>query len=110
MARSDNHTAVHRTQMREFAAGIATLAVLGVITWVGVQANSGGSIPTQTYTYAKAEFTNTGILEPRQDVRVDSVPIGQITDVQYRDGVDGGSAWSRCASTASSRCTPTPAP
>lgn len=78
---------VHRDQVRAFLAGIVTLAALGVVAMVGIRANSGGEIPTQGYTYVRAAFADVGMLEPsKQDVRFNSVPIGQVTGTEYVDG------------------------
>lgn len=78
---------VHRQQARHFLVGIATMIVLGLVAFIGIRANSAGEIPSQTYTFVKAQFHDVSTLKTRLDVRRNSVQIGQVTGIEYRDGL-----------------------
>ncbi|OLM16734.1 MULTISPECIES: MlaD family protein [unclassified Pseudonocardia] len=78
---------VHRTDIRNFLVGVVALAVLVTVAVIGGRANTGGSIPFQTYTFVRAAFDNVGNLDPtKQDVRYRSVPIGEVVDSRYDNG------------------------
>lgn len=77
---------VHRTTARHFMIGVLGVAVLGVVAAVGVIVSVGGPIPTKQYTYAKVEFADVGPLKIRQDVRQNSMVIGQISAIDRVDG------------------------
>lgn len=77
---------VHRDHARKFLIGVVTLAVIGVVGYVGATVQGGGEVPLKPYTYAKAAFNNVGMLKPRQNVLQNGVRIGQISGITYQDG------------------------
>lgn len=77
---------VHRRQVRSFVIGtvVTVLAVVGIV--VGIRPLFGGELLGLPYTYVTATFTDVGTLDTKRDVRENSVPIGKVSDVEYRDG------------------------
>ncbi|HWJ82432.1 MAG TPA: MlaD family protein [Nocardioides sp.] len=79
-------TPVHRDDVRKFAFGIGTLAVLVVVALVGGIVQTGGALPGKHYTYVTARFTDVGILKTGKDVRTGGVRVGTVSDIAYDDG------------------------
>lgn len=77
---------VNRTTARHFLIGVGGLVVLVAIGALGALVSSGGEIPAKQYSYATAAFHDVGTLRVRQDVRVDSLIVGQISDISYEHG------------------------
>lgn len=77
---------VHRAQARTFVIGVVTLAVLGVVAWIGVTVQGGGELPGRSYTYVKAAFNDVGMLKPREEVVQNGVRIGQVDSIKYHAG------------------------
>lgn len=77
---------VHRKQVRKFGVGVAAIAVMAVIAWIGFSGQTGGELPVKGYTYVKAAFADVGILKRLNPVEQNGVRIGQVSAVSYRDG------------------------
>ncbi|WP_176440079.1 MlaD family protein [Haloechinothrix alba] len=77
---------MHRDQARKFLIGVVTLAVIGLVSYVGATVQGGGEIPGRPYTYVKAAFEDVGMLQPRQNVVQNGVRIGEVHSVAYEDG------------------------
>lgn len=77
---------VHRDQARKFVIGVVTIAILGVVAYVGILVQGGGELPGKSYTYVTAKFHDVGMLRPQQDVELGGVRIGQVDSVAYRNG------------------------
>jgi phospholipid/cholesterol/gamma-HCH transport system substrate-binding protein len=71
---------VSRVQGRAFLVGIASLVVLGLVGYVMFTANQGRLPWTGTRT-VKAAFSNIGQLNTSFDVRINSVRVGQVSDI-----------------------------
>lgn len=65
-------------------AGIAGLAGMALILYLAVSAHTG--LPWQETTTVRAAFTNTDSLMEGNEVRQNSVRIGSVADIEYRDG------------------------
>lgn len=77
---------VHRTTANHFLVGVVGLVALLALAGLGAIVSSGGEIPARAYTYVKAEFAESGTLKVRQDVRVNSMIVGQVSDITYDRG------------------------
>lgn len=77
---------VHRDHARKFLVGVATLAVLGLVAWIGVSVQGGGEVPMKSYTYVTAAFDDVGTLRDLQGVSQNGVRIGQVNSIEYTDG------------------------
>lgn len=74
---------VHRTTARNFAIGVGGLLVFLGLAALGGIVSSGGEIPARDYTYVDAAFDNAGTIRVRQDVRIDSLIVGQISAIRH---------------------------
>lgn len=72
---------VGRSRGRSFLFGVAFIVVVGVILYVAFTAQSGP--PLAQKTVVTAAFGDVGQLAAGDDVRENSVRIGQVTDVQH---------------------------
>lgn len=61
--------------------GFVVLALFGLSIYVAVIAARG--LPFSDYTYAKAAFDDVGPLRPGDDVRMNSVRVGQVSEIEY---------------------------
>ncbi|MCD2194568.1 MCE family protein [Actinomycetospora endophytica] len=77
---------VNRTTARHFLIGVGGLVVMAALAALGAIVSSGGEIPAKSYSYATAAFHDVGTLRVRQDVRIDSLIVGQISDIRYEAG------------------------
>jgi phospholipid/cholesterol/gamma-HCH transport system substrate-binding protein len=77
---------VNRTTARHFLIGVGGLVVMLAVAALGGVVSSGGEIPAKSYSYATAAFHDVGTLRQRQDVRINSLIVGQISDIQYENG------------------------
>lgn len=75
---------VGRTRGRQFLTGVALIAVVGVILYVALTAQSGPPLTQQTVV--RAAFADVGQLTAGDDVRENSVRVGQVTEVTYSAG------------------------
>ncbi|GAA4736885.1 MlaD family protein [Actinomycetospora chibensis] len=74
---------VHRTTAKHFAIGVAGLLVAVGLAVLGGIVSSGGELPARDYTYVDAAFDDAGTLRVRQDVRVNSLIVGQVSDIRH---------------------------
>lgn len=74
-----------RRALRSTMIGLAGLAVFGLVLYIMATAHKG--LPFRETTTAKAAFTNVDALKSGDDVRQNSVHIGQVDDVEFADGV-----------------------
>lgn len=77
---------VNRTTARHFLIGVAGLVVLAAVAALGAIVSSGDAIPARQYSYATAAFHNVGTMRVRQDVRINSLIVGQISAISYQNG------------------------
>jgi len=76
-----------RESARPFAvlfAAILTLGIIGVVTVIGLRAPSG--LPLRSYDTLYASFYDSGNLQPRNEVRIRGVRVGQVIAIKPRDG------------------------
>lgn len=78
--------AVHRDQTRKFLIGVITLVLIGVIGFVGIRVQGGGSLPLKKYTEVTAAFRDVGLLKPQESVTQGGVRIGEVVSIDHRNG------------------------
>lgn len=78
MARASRRMAV------SFLVGLLVLCTAGFIAFVAGTAASG--LPWSATTEVKAQFDNVGTLKPGNDVRENSIRVGQVKAIDYVDG------------------------
>jgi len=78
---------VHRDEARRFAYGVGTLGLLAVVAIIGGIAQTGGALPGKSYTYVTADFKDVGVLKPGKQVKQNGLRIGNVSAVEYHDGV-----------------------
>lgn len=66
------------------AVGIVTLIVVGVVMFVGLRAP--GGLPLRHYRTVYVSFYDAGNLQPRNDVRINGVLVGQVLDLRAHNG------------------------
>jgi phospholipid/cholesterol/gamma-HCH transport system substrate-binding protein len=76
--------AKHRTT-RSFATGIVVLVVFALALQLALTADEG--LPGAEHTLVTAEVADVGALRPGDDVRIASVRVGQVKDVQLVNGI-----------------------
>ena len=77
---------VHPRTARRFLLGIVAVLVAGGIVYYSTLANSTGGLPGVAHTYVQAVFTDVGTLQVNDDVREDSVRIGQVSAIKLDHG------------------------
>lgn len=77
---------VHRKHARSFVIGTIAIIVAGVAIMVGLRPLFGGELTGLPYTYVTAAFDDVGTLDTKRDVRENSVPIGKVSKIEYRNG------------------------
>lgn len=78
---------VHRSEVRRFLFGVATLVAAAVVFTIGWIVQTGGPVPGKGYTYVRADFSNVGTLKAGKDVKENGIRIGQVSKVEYNKGV-----------------------
>lgn len=79
-------TKVHPRQARTFFVGVAGVAGLALLIYYAGIANSLGGLPGSPHTYVKAVFQDVGTLQPHDDVRQNSVRVGQVAAIGFERG------------------------
>lgn len=70
-------------QHRALLLGLMVVALFGLSIYVAVIAARG--LPFSDYAYARAAFDDVGPLRPGDDVRMNSVRVGQVSEIEYVD-------------------------
>lgn len=78
---------VHRDEARKFVWGLVTLAIAAVVFGIGGIVQTGGPVPAKSYTYVKASFHDVGILKSGKAVKQNGLRIGQVSSIEYKDGL-----------------------
>jgi phospholipid/cholesterol/gamma-HCH transport system substrate-binding protein len=69
---------------RSMLVGVGVLVLFAMSLYVAVFAFRG--LPGQNYTYAKVAFDEVGALLPGDDVRINSLRVGQVHSISHADG------------------------
>lgn len=77
--------AVHRDHVKHALVGVIGIAVAAVAVVIGIRPLLGGELTGLPYTYATATFSDVGTLKSKLQVRENSVVVGKVADVSYRD-------------------------
>ncbi|NKQ53216.1 MCE family protein [Amycolatopsis sp. K13G38] len=77
---------VHPRIARRFLVGIAAVVVAGGIVYYSTLANSTGGLPGSDHTYVQAVFGDVGTLQVNDEVRENSVRVGQISAIKVDNG------------------------
>lgn len=77
---------VHPRAARRFLVGTGAAAVATGMIWYSVGAGSSGGLPGSARTYVQAVFRDVGPLVVNDDVREDSVRIGQVSAIKLENG------------------------
>lgn len=79
-------TPIHRDTANQLIAGLVTVAIVVLVAYVGVTAQTGGETPLKKYTYVDAAFADIGTLKPKEKVTVHGVRAGSISGVEFEEG------------------------
>jgi len=86
-ARPGNRRPVHRDEARKFVWGVVTIALAAIVFTIGGIVQTGGPVPVKSYTYVKAAFHDVGILKSGKAVKENGLRIGQVSAIEYKDGL-----------------------
>lgn len=75
---------VTRSRGRSFLVGVGLIAFVVLLMYVAITAPKGH--PFSTHTTVRAAFTDVGQLQPGDDVRENSVRVGQVSDIEFHNG------------------------